>query len=160
MATKEKIGNGHPLLYIGKNYGRQPVYKTVQELWDKAIEYFTMETTKSGICRATKSGLTFYLGFARWETITCMKKREPHNDIDKNGASWKHAIEELETFLESCFEKQLYSPHSKGAEFWLKNHNPRAWRDEVTQNQVLTNVTANFGNEVKPEGESTTENVG
>lgn len=119
---------------LGNNGGRPPKFDTVEQLLNKAVEYFDIETTATGICKPTISGLVYHLGF---------KDRQSFRDQAKRNDEFSCAVDRLTTFIESCYEKNLHGFAWAGSCFALKNINSKDWKDEVTQNQnqIVTQVT-------------------
>lgn len=123
---------------LGNVGGRPQKYKTVKELWAKADEYFNIVTSNTGICKPTKAGLMFHLGFATRKSFFDYKAL----GIDENGDDWEHAIGMIERFIESCYEGNLYGFAWAGSAFALKNIFKEDWKDEITEhsNQTITKV--------------------
>ncbi len=121
--------------------GPTPMYKTPEELAAKAVEYFEW-ADRQDKGKYTLAGIRLFLGMSSKATWSNYKNREGFTDL----------IEKIETVMEDYYEKKLqWAGSTQGAIFWLKNK--AGWRDEVTQNQNVTNIVANFGNTVKKEGE-------
>ena len=120
------LGNRYAL---GHGWGRPPKYETPEEMLKLAFEYFDMETTKTGICKPTISGLTFHLGF---------ESRSSFYNYKLRGKDFLYTINRLITLIESCYEKNLHGFAWAGSAFALKNINSADWKDEVTQNQNQT----------------------
>lgn len=114
--------------------GRPPIYETANDMVQKAIEYFDIETNATGICKPTISGLMFHLGFA---------SRQSFHDQKERSEEFSYACKELLMFIESCYEKNLHGFAWAGSAFALKNINSKDWKDEViqNQNQTVTQVT-------------------
>jgi hypothetical protein len=55
--------------------GRPPIYDNIADMMLKAEEYFVMETTASGMCKPTISGLIFHLGFGSRQSWYSYKVR-------------------------------------------------------------------------------------
>lgn len=123
---------------LGNNGGRPPIYDTPEQMLLKASEYFEIETQKNGICKPTISGLTFHLGFST--------RQSWYNYKDKS-KEFLDSINMMQTFIESCYEKNLHGYSFAGSIFALKNINPTYWKDKIeTENtNVNTNVEASFG---------------
>lgn len=134
---------------LGNNGGRPPLYETPEEMIEKAIEYFNIETQKNGICKPTISGLTFHLGF---------DSRRSWYNYKERSKEFLYAINRMQTFIESCYEKNLHGYSFAGSIFALKNINGEYWKDKTEQevNQTVTNVEASFGATVQPPQEPTT----
>ena len=130
---------------LAHGFGRPLKYETPKELWDKSIEYFEIETNTTGVCKPTISGLVFHLGFDSRSSFYNYKNRSE---------DFLYTINRLVQFIESCYEKNLHSFAYAGSIFALKNLNSADWKDEVTQNQIVTNVAANFGNPIQPTQET------
>lgn len=116
--------------------GRPPIYETPEQMMLKAAEYFDYETTASGICKPTISGLIFHLGFScrqSWYTY-------------KTKPEFKETVDRLLLFIESCYEKNLHGFQWAGSAFALRNINSEYWKDEIIQqqNQIITTVTPNI----------------
>lgn len=118
---------------LGNTGGRPPHYETVEDLVKRAVEYFEMETTTTGICKPTISGLMYHLGFA---------SRQSFHDQKERSKEFSYACNELLMFIESCYEKNLHGFAWAGSCFALKNINSKDWKDEVIQqqNQTITKV--------------------
>ena len=114
---------------IGNHGGRPQHYETVQQLWEKAGEYFSMVTSSTGISKPTKAGLMYHLGFATRQSYYDYKKRGD----DTNGDNWEHAICLIDRFIEACYESQLYGFAWAGSAFALKNRYKEDWKDEITE---------------------------
>lgn len=127
----------------GNHGGRPQHYETVQSMWQKATEYFQYVTSKAGICKPTKSGLMFHLGFATRKSYYDYKEKGK----DSNGDNWGEAIGLIDRFIESCYESNLYGFAWGGSAFALKNINGEHWKDKTEQevSQTITNVSATFG---------------
>ena len=133
---------------LAHGFGRPPKYETPKEMWDKAIEYFELETNTTGICKPTISGLTFHLGFDSRSSFYNYKERSE---------DFLYCINRLIQFIESCYEKNLHGFAYAGSIFALKNLNSKDWKDEVHSevNQTNRNITVSFGsNTVQPSQES------
>lgn len=139
---------------LGNKGGRPSMYDTVDQLWEKASEYFVNETTNTGICKPTISGLMFHLGFCTRTSFYDYKKK----GVDSNGDSWANCINFIEQFIESCYEKNLHGFAWAGSAFALRNIRGEYWKEETTQNQIVNNVAADFGKTISttPESENNT----
>jgi len=129
--------------------GRPPIYENPEQMMQKAIEYFDIETGANGICKPTISGLIFHLGF---------EKRQSWYDYKERSQEFSYTIDRLKSFIESCYEKNLHGFAYAGSVFALKNLNSKDWKDEVHSevNQTNRNITVNFGsNTIQPAQEST-----
>lgn len=124
---------------LGMPFGRPATYNTPEEMHEKAMEYFKVETTPSGICKPTISGLMLFLGF---------ESRQTFYDTKKRGREWARLCNHLIMAIESCYEKNLHGMTWAGSAFALRNINSTDWKDEVTQNQNITTVTAKFGSDI------------
>ena len=127
------------------NSGRPPMYDTPEQMLEKAVEYFDIETGSNGVCKPTISGLVFHLGFESRNSWYAYKERSNE---------FKYTIKKLQSFIESCYEKNLHGFAYAGSIFALKNLNPAEWRDEVIQHQTTDKVNASFGTTVQPAQES------
>lgn len=125
------IGNKYALGNMG---GQPPYYKTPEELWEKAAEYF--ETTKmpNGKYQPTIEGLTFHLGFGTRKSLI---------DNGERSVEFLNVVNKMKTFIKSAYEKQLYGFAWAGSQFALRNIGKEDWQDEViqNQNQTVTQVT-------------------
>lgn len=130
--------------------GQPPKYSTPQEMLDKAVEYFEIETGSNGICKPTISGLTFHLGF---------DSRTSWYQYKERSKEFLYTINILQQFIESCYEKNLHSFAFGGSIFALKNINKEYWKDKTEQDvqTTITNVAATFGTAIQPTQESTTD---
>lgn len=119
---------------LGNNGGRPPHYESPQDMLNKAVEYFEIETNSQGICKPTISGLVYHLGF---------ESRQSWYDQINRSEEFSYTIKRLRVFIESCYEKNLHGFAWAGAAFFLKNFNSVDWKDEViqNQNQTVTQVT-------------------
>lgn len=130
--------------------GRPPMYENHEEMMAKAIEYFEMETNSTGVCKPTISGLVFHLGFESRSSWYAYKEKSK---------DFMYTITRLQSFIESCYEKNLHGFAYAGSIFALKNLNSKDWKEETTQNQIVTQAKANFGNnpiQSTPEAEPNT----
>lgn len=129
-----------------KRVGHPKKYPTPEELAFTALEYFEWcATTKNKI---TMSGLRVYIDFSRenWREY-------------KTYPEYVDTMNTIESLLEAEWEAKLgWAGSTQGAIFWLKNK--ASWRDETTQHQTLTNVTASFGNTLQSAQESGTDTSG
>jgi hypothetical protein len=99
------------------NAGQPPIFETPEELWNKALEYIESKISSKGT-HATISGLSFHLGFASRQSFYDYEDRQ----------EFSYTIKRLRTFIESCYENNLYSGAPAGAIFALKN---MGWKDRV-----------------------------
>lgn len=117
---------------VKKRIGKPKKYPTPEELAYQALEYFEW-------CGATKNKVTFaglrvYIDFSR---------QDWHN-YKTNYPDYFDTMSYIENLLEAEWEAKLgWAGSTQGAIFWLKNK--AGWKDESTQNQNITQVTANFG---------------
>lgn len=112
----------------GHGWGRPPKYDTPEKMIEIASKYFEYETNTTGVCKPTITGLVYYLGF---ESRTAWYEYKKKDDF-------KYAVTRMETFIESCYEKNLHGFAWAGSCFALKNINAEHWKDEVIQNQNQT----------------------
>ena len=121
--------------YVRTNYsgGRPRIYNSPDELLAKGLEYFDWcDSTRKG--KYTEAGLRLYLGFTNRQSWHDYKVNPQFSDV----------IYTLETLMEDDTEQKLmWAGSTQGAIFKLKNK--YGWKDEVTQNQNVTKVVANFG---------------
>ena len=127
---------------LAHGFGRPAIYETPEELVKKAVEYFEIETNATGRCQPTISGLIFHLGFSSRQTFYNYKEKSE---------DFLDTINRLVQFIESCYEKQLYSFAWAGSVFALKNINSKDWKDEVTQNQNQTVTQVNITEKTRDE---------
>ena len=132
---------------LGHGFGRPPHYETPEQLLEKCQEYFEIVTTTTGICKPSISGLTFHVGF---------KSRASWDDYEQRSEAFSYMVKRVKMFVESCYEQHLHGFNWAGPAFALRNINSSDWKDEVTQNQIVTNVSANFGTTIQPTRESGT----
>lgn len=119
-------------------------YQTPQELMTKAEEYIeTMAKQKNGVYKPTITGLVYHLGFESLQSFYDYEKKPP----------FTYAIKRLRLFVQSCYEQNLYGFAWAGAFAALRNIGSSDWKDEVTQNQIVTNVTADFGQTISTPSE-------
>jgi len=77
----------------------------------------------------------------------------------KHNPEFSNAIYILESIMEGDTEKKLmWAGSTQGAIFKLKNKH--GWKDETTQHQTLTNVTASFGNTLQSAQQPTEDTSG
>lgn len=127
---------------VRKDYstsGRPRKYETPEELIEKAMEYFTWaDETQKG--KYAEAHLRLWLGFysrGNWKEY-------------RDNPNFKDAIYIIESILEGDNEQRLmWAGSTQGAIFKLKNKH--GWKDERTEHQNVTNVTANFGTAKKEE---------
>lgn len=133
------------------NSGRPPFYETPEQMMEKAIEYFEIETNTQGVCKPTISGLIFHLGF---------EKRQSWYDYKEKSKEFTYTINRLQKFIESCYEKNLHGFNYAGSIFALKNLNSSEWKDETHSeiNQTNKNITVNFGSDTIHSAQQPKEN--
>ena len=123
--------------YVKKNVGRPPIFNTPEELLEKALEYFQFcDDTRKG--KYNESHLRMWLGMTRssWQ------------DYRVNKPEFSYVMDYITSYLEGDTEDRLmWAGSTQGAIFKLKNK--YGWKDEVTQNQNINTVNANFGNVVQ-----------
>lgn len=120
--------------YVKKNVGRPRIYKTPEELIEQGMRYFEWaDDVYKG--KYAEADLRLFLGFY-----------DRKNWFDyKHHPEFSNAIYILECIMEGDTEKKLmWAGSTQGAIFKLKNKH--GWKDETTQHQTVTNVTASFGN--------------
>lgn len=111
------------------NAGHPPHYKTHDELWNKAVEYFESVTTSSGIIRATITGVTNYVGFA---------SRSSWDDYSKRSVEFSYTVAKIKMIVVEWYERNLHGYNWAGSAFALRNMDSGNWKDEVTQHQHQT----------------------
>jgi len=117
-----------------ENSGRPPAYTSVDQFRNRAEEYIERTKVKSsGAYKPTLTGLVYHLGFESLQSFYDYEKRP----------EFSYTVKRLRTFIQSCYEQQLYSFAWAGAAFALKNLGKEDWKDEVVQqqNQTVTEVT-------------------
>jgi len=121
-----------------KRVGQPKKAKTPEILAYKALEYFEWcAETKN---KVTMAGLRLYIDF----------NRSDWSNYKTNYPEYFDTMNTIEALLEDYFEAKLqWAGSTQGAIFWLKNK--AGWKDESTQHQNVTNVTANFGTAKKEE---------
>lgn len=115
------------------NSGRPPMYKTEKQFRERAEEYIEKTKQKStGAYKPTLTGLVYHLGFESLQSFYDYEKIP----------EFSYTVKRLRTFVQSCYEQQLYSFAWAGAAFALKNLGKDDWKDEVVQqqNQTVTEV--------------------
>jgi len=124
---------------LGHGWGRPPRYSSPEEMLPLIQQYFDLVTTPTGICKPTISGLIFHLGFeSRTAWYEYLKKED-----------FKYTLKRVELFLESCYEANLHTYNWGGSAFALRNIASEHWKEETTQNQIVSNVRADFGGVVQ-----------
>jgi hypothetical protein len=123
-----------------ENSGRPAKYTSVEEFKAVAEVYLESTRLKSGMYKPTIGGLAFHLGFESPQSLHDYAKKE----------EFTYTVKRLMFFVHTCFEQQLYGFAWAGAAFALKNVASVDWKDEVTQNVIQTNVTADFGQTIQP----------
>jgi len=124
--------------YVRENFngGRPRHYDDPITLITKGLEYFEWcDQVRKG--KYTEAGLRLFLGFTNRQSWSDYKHNPMFSDI----------IYTLESIMEDDVEQKLmWAGSTQGAIFKLKNKH--GWKDEVTQHQTVTNVTASFGNPI------------
>jgi DNA-packaging protein gp3 len=130
-----------------KRVGQPKKYPTPEELAFTALEYFDWcAATKNKI---TMAGLRVYVNFSRQDWL----------NYKTNYPDYFDTMNTIELLLEAEWEAKLgWAGSTQGAIFWLKNK--AQWRDETTQHQTLTNVTASFGNTLQSAQQPTEDTSG
>lgn len=115
------------------NPGQPPYYKTHDELWNKAVEYFKSVTTTSGIIRATISGVTRYCGFVSRQSWIDQAERSPE---------FSYTVGKIKMVVIEWYERNLHGYNWAGSAFALRNMDGGNWKDETHENinQVVTTV--------------------
>ncbi len=138
------------LFAIGNNGGREPFYDNPIDLGkkiDEYIEYADEQKGKQGKGIYTLEGCALFLGFKSVQSLYDYKNRNQE---------FSYVIERLKLFLTDWNVQKLYwAGTTQGAIFWLKNKSD--YKDEVTQNQIVTNVAANFGNPIQSTSETSSD---
>lgn len=121
--------------------GRPPKFKTVEELEDMVREYFQSLEQKDDEGRiyylpATITGLALVLGFCSRQSLYDYEKIE----------EFSYIIKESRLMVENGYEKSLFSKHSTGAIFALKN---MGWKDKSEVESVNHNVELELSEEEK-----------
>ena len=127
---------------IKKNVGRPRLWETPEELLTAGLSYFEWaDDVYKG--KYAEADMRLYLGF---------HNRTSWHDY-KHNPEFANVIYILESIMEGDTEKKLmWAASTQGAIFKLKNK--FGWKDEVTQNQNITNVQASFGEVVPSASES------
>ena len=127
--------------YIKKDYiGRPRIYNTPEELFDKALEYFTWADDTQKV-KYAEAHLRLWLGFSRsnWRDY-------------KNNPDFSHVIDIIDSYLEGDSEQRLmWAGSTQGAIFKLKNKH--GWKDEQHNNNTNTTINADFGQVVQSTSE-------
>jgi hypothetical protein len=130
------------LFALGNTGGRPPIFNTPEEMADKIAEYISWEDENKGHDAKgngkglyTLEGCALYLGFASRQSLF---------DYEQKNDEFSYVINRFKLFLTHWNAQKLYWGGTfSGAQFWLKNWG--GYRDESTQNQIVTNVQATFG---------------
>jgi hypothetical protein len=132
---------------LGNNGGQPAYFETPEQMIEKASEYFEMETQGNGICKPTITGLIFHLGF---------ESRTSWYQYKERSKEFLYTINRMQTFVESCYEKNLHGFAFAGSIFALKNINKEYWKDKIESevNQTNHNVQASFGSALQSPSES------
>lgn len=119
----------------GHGWGRPPLYETPEDLLKMCDDYFESVTTRTGICKATITGLTFHVGFA---------SRASWDDYARRSEDFSYVVKRVKLFVESCYESNMHTFNWPGSAFVLKNMNSAEWKDKTEQTQRVEHVTVNF----------------
>jgi hypothetical protein len=82
--------------------------------------------------------MCFHIGISL-KVLYDYEKKEPY----------RYTVVQARTFIQSCYETNLYGFAWGGAAFALKNIGKGDWNDEVVQHQKVENVVANFGSAIQ-----------
>lgn len=127
------------LYALGNTGGRPAHYETPELLHNKIIEYFDFcVNSKENI---TITGLALYLGFSSRTSFT---------DYLNRSEEFSNVIKRARMSVEKAYENNLHGFAWAGAAFALRNINSSDWKEETTQNQVVNNVAASFGEVIQP----------
>lgn len=133
------IGN---LWWMHSDRGLEPEYSDPEVMKKEIGDYLTYEE-KTSKGKYTISGLALYLGFA---------SRQSMYDYEKKSPAFSYIINRYKLFLKHYHEQKLtWAGSFQGSFVWLKNFGD--YKDEITQNQNVNNVTANFGTAKKEENQ-------
>lgn len=122
-------------------------FQSPEQMQEAIAEYFEMSKQKNGVYKPTLTGMVFHIGLANLKSLYDYEAKEPYS----------YTVKRARSFIQSCYESNLYGFAWGGAAFALKNIGKGDWTDEVTQNQIVTNVTADFGTPVQPTPQSETD---
>jgi hypothetical protein len=104
-------------------YGRPRKFQTVDDLWQRAGEYFNERQNK--LEPLTVTGLALALGTTR-ETLMDYEGGK-YDGEDGQEPRFSDAVKLIKAFVRDYAESQLYKLRNPaGAIFWLKNH---GWSD-------------------------------
>jgi len=134
--------------YVKKNVGRPRIWNTPEELIEAGMRYFEWaDDVYKG--KYAEADMRLFLGF---------HNRTSYSEY-KHNPEFSNAIYILESIMEGDTEKKLmWAGSTQGAIFKLKNKH--GWKDETTQHQTLTNVTASFGNTLQSAQQPTEDTSG
>ena len=131
-----KRGN---LFSVGlQNNGRPPMYDDPNEMAKKIAEYLDWEDDNRGLTAKkqgngyyTLEGCALFLGFASVQSMY---------DYEKRSSDFSYILSRYRLFMTHWNAQKLYVGISfAGSQFWLKNWG--GYKDEITTNQVVTEVT-------------------
>jgi hypothetical protein len=150
--TKPKHDKDLAKVLLGKMYGKEPIFKTAEELDDKINKYFTegiRETTriigkgdnKEVVTEKipTVTGLALYLGFHSRQSIYDYKANKNYTYIIKRAIS----------LIEEHHEARMSGNNVIGSIFWLKNH---GWKDKQEIDQGISDELAQLMKEISGNG--------
>lgn len=107
------------------------IFQSPEQMQEAIQEYFETTKQKNGVYKPTLTGMCFHIGITL-KTMYDYEKREPYC----------YTVTMARTFIQSCYETNLYGFAWGGAAFALKNIGKGDWNDEVIQNvnQTVTEV--------------------
>jgi hypothetical protein len=114
------------------------IFQSPEQMEEAISEYFESSKQKNGIYKPTLTGMCFHIGISL-KVLYDYEKKEPY----------RYTVVQARTFIQSCYETNLYGFAWGGAAFALKNIGKGDWNDEVVQHQKVENVVANFGSAIQ-----------
>jgi hypothetical protein len=119
-------------------------FQSPEQMQEAISEYFEMSKQKNGVYKPTLTGMVYHIGLANLKSLYDYEAKEPYS----------YTVKRARSFIQSCYESNLYGFAWGGAAFALKNIGKGDWTDEVTQHQIVTDVKANFGSTIQSASES------
>lgn len=123
--------------------GRDPLYETAEEVFEKIAEYLDYEDQNSK-GKYTLAGCALWLGFSSRNSLSRMREKGTDDPIG-------YVVNRYYLFLEHYHEQKLMWVGSyQGSSFWLKNFAGYADKQEQTITQQITNVTPQIVGNLPP----------
>jgi len=128
--------------------GKPPFFDDANVMANRLAEYLDYEDRMKGVKHKgvyTLEGACLFLGFA---------SRQSMHDYEDKSPQFSYVIGRFRLFMTHWNVQKLYwNGTFSGSQFWLRNFG--GYTDESTQNQNITNLTANFGTAIPTTHEST-----